>query len=264
MGGLVDMIASYDNGKNAIGYNVYYYVTQMKRDENIKLLSIDGAAPSPETIGSGEYPFVNDFYAVIRKDALENSPARLVFNWLQTADAKKLMAREGYVPIAAPDAPPEVAVTRDGGVIPHVTRLNAWNGATVDREATLPAVMNGLAVPALPLGGTITVTFSENPPDRVTLTDALINADGSVRYKSTRGVPAEIAGGQIVFPFEFHLASAYSSNTEEVFTRGFVLTAEWDGAPSVNSCDYGFAIQQEKLAPAPVSQSAVFSQNPNS
>jgi ABC-type phosphate transport system substrate-binding protein len=104
MGGLVDMIASYDNGKNAVGYNVYYYVTRMKQDENVKLLSIGGVAPSPETIGSGEYPFVNDFYAVIRKDAPKDSPERLLYGWLQTADAKKLMTREGYVPIAA--APP--------------------------------------------------------------------------------------------------------------------------------------------------------------
>jgi phosphate transport system substrate-binding protein len=101
MGDLVDMIASFDNGRESIGYNVYYYVTKMKPDPSIKILSVDGIAPTPASIadatGTG-YPLVNDFFAVIRKDAPANSPARLVYDWLTSADAKTLMTREGYVP----------------------------------------------------------------------------------------------------------------------------------------------------------------------
>ena len=99
MGGLVDAIAAYDNSSTGIGYNVYYYVSQMKLDENIKLLSIDGVAPTSENIGSGKYPFVNEFYVIVRKDAAEDSPERLLFNWLQGDYAKGLMRSERYVPI---------------------------------------------------------------------------------------------------------------------------------------------------------------------
>lgn len=99
MGALVNYIASYDNSNSAIGYNVYYYVTQMKLDENIKLLSVDGVTPAPETISKGEYPFINDFFAVIRKDAPQDSPERRLFVWLQGEEAKKLMESEGYVPV---------------------------------------------------------------------------------------------------------------------------------------------------------------------
>lgn len=98
MGGLVDTIASYDNGRAAIGYNVYYYVSRMKLDENVKLLPVDGVSPSNDTIGRGEYPFVNDFFAVIRRDEPEDSPARLVYDWMRGEQGRLLLEREGYIP----------------------------------------------------------------------------------------------------------------------------------------------------------------------
>ncbi|MDR0838299.1 MAG: substrate-binding domain-containing protein [Oscillospiraceae bacterium] len=99
MGGLIAAVASFDNSSRAIGYNVYYYVTEMKSDPNIKILSVDGVEATPETIGSGAYPFTNDFYAAIRKDEPADSPARRLFDWLRGRDAKELMEREGYVSI---------------------------------------------------------------------------------------------------------------------------------------------------------------------
>jgi len=99
MGGLVDAVAVYDGAENAIGYNVYYYVSRMKLDENIKLLAVEGVEPSNETISSGEYPFVNDFYAVIRADAPAGSPERILFEWMQSEAGQQLVAHEGYVAI---------------------------------------------------------------------------------------------------------------------------------------------------------------------
>lgn len=99
MGGLVDAVAQYDNAGTAIGYNVYYYVSQMKNDPNIKLLSIDGIAPANESIQAGEYPFVNDFYAAIRADEPEDSPARVLFNWLQGEQGQQLVKNAGYVSV---------------------------------------------------------------------------------------------------------------------------------------------------------------------
>ncbi len=100
MEGLVESIAAYDNAGDAIGYNVYYYVSQMKNDVNIKLLSIDGVAPSSESIGNGSYPFTNDFYVAIRKDEPAGSPTRILYEWLQGDQARTLMVNEGYVPVA--------------------------------------------------------------------------------------------------------------------------------------------------------------------
>ncbi len=100
MGALVDEVASYRNSASAIGYSVYYYVTEMYLREGVKLLAIDGVAPSNETIASGEYPYTQYNYAVIRKDEKENSPARQLFDFLTTPEGKALMAAQGYVPAA--------------------------------------------------------------------------------------------------------------------------------------------------------------------
>ena len=100
MGELVDEVASYRNSASAIGYSVYYYVTEMYMREGVKLLAIDGVTPSNETIASGEYPYTQYNYAVIRADEPENSPARQLFDFLATPEGKALMAAQGYVPAA--------------------------------------------------------------------------------------------------------------------------------------------------------------------
>jgi len=97
MEGLVTAISAYNNGEFAIGYNVYYYVTKMKDDENVKMLAVDGVTPEYETIAGGQYPFVNDFYVVIRKDAPKDSSQRKLFEWIQSAEGKALIDLEGYV-----------------------------------------------------------------------------------------------------------------------------------------------------------------------
>ena len=96
MGMLIESVAIFDATAPAIGYNVYYFVTQMEPNENIHLLAIDGVEASIETISDGSYPFVSDFYAVIRKDTPENSPARILFNWIQSPEGQNLIRHEGY------------------------------------------------------------------------------------------------------------------------------------------------------------------------
>ena len=97
--GLLQAVAEYENSKDALGYTVYYYLTNMESDklETSKLLCIDGVMPTNESISSGEYPYVNDFYVVIRKDAAENSPERILYNWIISEQGKELAKRENYV-----------------------------------------------------------------------------------------------------------------------------------------------------------------------
>ena len=97
MGELVDAIASYRNTANAIGYSVFYYIDNMYMQQGVKLLAIDGVAPSNAAIASGEYPYRQPFYAVIRADAPEDSPERQLFNWLKTAEGRALVEAAGYV-----------------------------------------------------------------------------------------------------------------------------------------------------------------------
>ena len=97
MSGLIDDVASYNNQGNALGYSVYYYAKEMYATPGIKLLGADGVQPSSDTIADGSYPYVNDFYAVIRADEPKDSAARKVVAWLESPDGQQTVVDAGYV-----------------------------------------------------------------------------------------------------------------------------------------------------------------------
>lgn len=97
MEGMVEAIKEdYDNTQMAIGFSVYYYVDAMMGTGGLKFLKVDGVEPSNETIASGEYPLVNDFYVVVRGDA---SPEALeIRDWLLSDEGQAFVRECGYVP----------------------------------------------------------------------------------------------------------------------------------------------------------------------
>jgi len=99
MGGLMEAVKSYDTAAGAIGYSVYYYAEEMEAAKGLKLLKLEGVAPNPETIRSGEYPIVNPKYVVIAADAPADSPTRRLYDWLLSEEGQALIAAEGYVSI---------------------------------------------------------------------------------------------------------------------------------------------------------------------
>lgn len=100
MEGLISAVKSFDGSAQAVGYTVYYYAEDMKMAEGLKILSIDGVTPNDETIANGDYPFLNPYYAVIAADEPEDSPARILYNWLLSPEGQNLIKTEGYVPAA--------------------------------------------------------------------------------------------------------------------------------------------------------------------
>ena len=101
MGGLINVVKSYDNSAGAIGYTPYYYATKMKMADGLKILKVDGVMPEKTTIAKGEYPFRTSYFAVIPKDTAEDAPARILFNWILSEEGQKLAEMEGYVPAAS-------------------------------------------------------------------------------------------------------------------------------------------------------------------
>ena len=97
--GLLEVIADYDNSVDALGYTVYYYLTNMETDKlsRSQVLAVDGIEATNETIASGEYPYTNDFYVVIPANLPDDDPARVLFNWICSDQVKELAERENYV-----------------------------------------------------------------------------------------------------------------------------------------------------------------------
>ena len=99
MGELVDAIADYDNADTAIGYSYFYYVNTMYKRDTIKMLAVDGVAPSIDTIKNGEYPIFTNGFIVLRADEPSDSPAS---RWVDAVLGKRgsaIIEAAGYVPV---------------------------------------------------------------------------------------------------------------------------------------------------------------------
>ncbi len=101
MGELMEVVKSYDNSASAIGYSVYYYANDMQMAQGLKIIAVDGVQPNAETIGSGEYPYLNPYYTVIRADCPEDDPAWILWHWLLSPEGQRLVESEGYVPVGS-------------------------------------------------------------------------------------------------------------------------------------------------------------------
>ena len=99
MGELIEQLADYNNEGNALGYSVYYYAQNMYTQPGLKFLSIDGVSPSNDTIADQSYPFINQFYAVIRADEKPDSPTRKLLAYILSPEGIKVIEESGYVAI---------------------------------------------------------------------------------------------------------------------------------------------------------------------
>ena len=96
---LIDTLASYNNSNNAIGYSVYYYVTEMYKNDNLKLIKVDGVMPSNETIADFSYPLLNESYVSIRLDEPESSNAHKLYDYIRSNKGRVAIIEAGYVPV---------------------------------------------------------------------------------------------------------------------------------------------------------------------
>lgn len=94
MSDAVRQIGNYDNGPGAIGYSYLYYVNTLVENSGIKVLSIDGIAPTDENLQSGAYPFTVNYYAVYRKG---DANTEAFVQWLVGEEGQKAVAQAGYV-----------------------------------------------------------------------------------------------------------------------------------------------------------------------
>lgn len=99
MAGLIEKIASYNDSGNAIGFSVFYYAKKMYEVPGLKLLSVNGIEPSDETIASKKYPFLNEYYLVIREDTPKDSEIMKLYDYILSSKGKEAIKKAGYIPV---------------------------------------------------------------------------------------------------------------------------------------------------------------------
>jgi len=97
MGEMITAMKGFDGSANAIGYTVFFYADDMGMADGLKIITVGDVKPNAESIRSGEYPFINPYYVVIGANEPEDSPARIMWSWLQSNEGQELVSLEGYV-----------------------------------------------------------------------------------------------------------------------------------------------------------------------
>ncbi len=100
MGALIDAVAEYDNGPASIGYTYNYYINNLYKNDDIKVLAVDGVSPTDDTMKEESYPFTTTYDAVIRADEPADSPARALRDFLLTEKGQAVVGMAGYCQVA--------------------------------------------------------------------------------------------------------------------------------------------------------------------
>ena len=99
---IVNLVSSYDNGLNSIGYSYYYYATTIydtldsSVKDRIKFLGVNGIKPSNQTIMDESYPLNTAYYIVTRKDNTDENVQKLLDSMLSVR-GQKVAEEAGYV-----------------------------------------------------------------------------------------------------------------------------------------------------------------------
>lgn len=110
MGDILLRVAEYRNRRTALGFSFRFYTQGMMYNENLKILSVDGVAPTKENIRNGTYPFVTDFYMVSTGEVSENT--RKVIDFVLSPAGQEIVEKTGYVPLSADAGTPSENVKK--------------------------------------------------------------------------------------------------------------------------------------------------------
>ena len=98
MAGIIEQVADYKSKTNSIGFSFRYYVEGIIKNPDIKMISIDGAAPTSENIRNGSYHILTPIYAVTYKEN-QNGNVDKLLEWILSDEGQYIINETGYVGI---------------------------------------------------------------------------------------------------------------------------------------------------------------------
>ena len=96
MVGIVERVSDYRSKPGSIGFSFRYYLEGIIKNPDIKLLSIDGIAPTVENIKNGSYPITASLYAVTY-EGNDNENIDKFIEWVLSDEGQYLIEKTGYV-----------------------------------------------------------------------------------------------------------------------------------------------------------------------
>ncbi len=98
MGGIIEEVADYKNKSTSIGFSFRFYVEGIIQNPDVKMIAIEGVAPTKENIKSGSYPIVAPVYAVTYKGNSNENVHELI-DWILSDEGQYIIEETGYVGI---------------------------------------------------------------------------------------------------------------------------------------------------------------------
>lgn len=96
MSGIVDVVSQYKNKSSSMGFSFRYYLEGIIKNPDIKMISVDGNAPTVENIKNGTYPITTSLYAVTYKDNPNENVKKLI-EWVLSEEGQEIVEKTGYV-----------------------------------------------------------------------------------------------------------------------------------------------------------------------
>lgn len=98
MSGIIERVSDYKSTTASIGFSFRYYVEGIIQNPDIKMIRIDGVAPTVENIKNGSYPVVGPLYAVTYKGN-ENENVDRLLEWVLSEEGQEIIEKTGYAGI---------------------------------------------------------------------------------------------------------------------------------------------------------------------
>jgi len=98
MGLVIEEVADYKNKSTSIGFSFRFYVEGIIKNPDIKMIAINGIAPTVENIRTGSYPFIAPVYAVTYEGNPNENVHKLI-EWILSDEGQYIIEESGYVGI---------------------------------------------------------------------------------------------------------------------------------------------------------------------
>ena len=98
MGEIIEEVADYKSKPTSIGFSFRYYVEGMIKNPDIKLIAVNGVAPTKENIQNGTYAIIAPVYAVTYEGNPKESVSQMI-DWILSEEGQYIIEETGYVGI---------------------------------------------------------------------------------------------------------------------------------------------------------------------
>jgi len=97
MSGIIEEVASdYKNKSNSMGFSFRFYVEGIIKNPDIKIIAVDGIAPTAENVRNEKYPIITPIYAVTYEEQTNENVDKLL-QWILSEEGQEIIEKTGYV-----------------------------------------------------------------------------------------------------------------------------------------------------------------------